>query len=848
MPLTLAPEWRAFASAIADRYTVVSELGRGGMATVLLARDIRHGREVALKLFRPDVSAALAGERFEREIQVAARLNHPHIVPLFDSGAAGGYLYYVMPVVRGESLRQRLDREETFEVATALRLTIEVCGALDYAHREGIVHRDIKPENILLSEGHALVADFGIAHAIDQVVGNRLTGVGLTLGTPAYLSPEQAGGESELDGRSDQYSLGCVLFELLTGRTPFRGPSTMAFISQHLTQMVPSVTALRPEVPESVERVLYRALAKEPGDRFPGAADLALALEGVTVEATSAVGTESVVVLDFLNISGDPAVQWLSGGIAETVGVDLKRVGNVRLVRGEKLARALAGRPGPIASEDEALQLACSLGARWVVWGGYQALGDRIRITPRFGDAQAGSIVSTAKLDGAMSELFGLQDRIVEVILSLLDLEVSEQQRASIARRQTKTLSAYELFARARQLQKQFTPAAILESRDLLRKAIECDPGYALAHSGLGYSYAFGFIGSSDPEDLTRALKHLERATFLDPGLGEAHVWLSYVYNRSGKLDEALAAGERAIELEPDFALAYYFYAIALFTCSELGAERWEMRGRAVRALFSAVRLEPGSQSTYHVLTDLYLSNGQYDEAAAVIRKGLELETGTGRTGIAFIGALCLDGLVALRKGEADRARGQLEKALERYAGSSHMYAQVLLAMAHLGLGELARRRGDFDDALIAAHRAIKICREHPRQLGTGFTVVRGHLLAAKASFSLGVATEARTDLAEAERLLAERTGYAFVTLFEANEGIVAFDCASAYALAGKFEVAMSWLERAWSACWNDYPAIATDPSFARMRWLPELTGFIARCQSRTPHPAPGPAFEGTLP
>ena len=846
-PLTLAAEWHEFASAVAHRYTVTSELGRGGMAVVLLARDARHDRELAIKLFRPAVSAALAAERFEREIQLAARLNHPHIVPLFDSGAAAGYLYYVMPFVRGESLRQRLDREGPFDVALALGLMIEVCGALDYAHRDGIVHRDIKPENILLSEGHALVADFGIAYAIDQAAGNRLTGIGLALGTPAYMSPEQAGGDSDVDARSDQYSLACVLFELLTGTAPFRGPTAMAFLAQHLTHRAPSVSTLRADVPENVELALQRALEKDPTDRFASAAELAQALHGVIVSAAPAVTEDSVVVLDFMNMSGDPAVQWLAGGIAETIGVDLNRIASVRVVRREKLARVLAGRSQPVNSEDDALNVARSLGAQWVVWGAYQASGSQIRITPRLGNVRAGSMISSSKLDGAMSEVFGLQDRIVDGILTLLRVDVTEQQRAVIAKPATKSLTAYELFARARQLQNQFTPAAMLQSRALLQQAIERDPDYALAHSGLGFSYAFGFIASSDPSDLANALMHLEHATTLDAGLGEAYAWQAYALGRAGRMGEAIAAGEQATLLEPEFGLAHYFHAIALYAGSGLGAEHWSLRDRAVHALFHAVRVEPGSQSTYHALADLYTSNGQYVEAAIPIGKAVDIESGTNRTGIAFIGALLLDGLLAFRLRDDDRARAQLNRAVTCYETSSHLYAQVHLAQAHRGLGDIARRAGDLDEALIAAHRAIAICRAYAGQVGTGFTLVRAHALAAKANRSLGVHSEARAELAEAERLLHERTGYAFLPLYEANEGIAAFDCASAYALSGKSDVAMAWLERAWNASWNDYPIFADNPDFARMRELPELTAFIERCRNRSKHPAPGPACEGTF-
>jgi serine/threonine-protein kinase len=840
-------EWREFASEIADRYTVISELGRGGMAVVLLAHDVRHDRELALKLFRSDVSAAMAAERFEREIRVAARLNHPHIVPLFDSGAAAGFLYYVMPFVRGESLRQRLDREGQLDADQAVRIGTEICGALDYAHRAGIVHRDIKPENILLSEGHALVADFGIAHAIDVSAGNRLTTIGLTVGTPAYMSPEQAGGEAELDGRSDQYSTACVIFELLTGRVPFGGPTAMAFLAQHLTQEAPSVSALRPDVPPHIERALRRALEKAPDHRFASASELASALSAPPVATPQDEPENSIVVLDFLNLSGDSSVQWLSSGIAETLGVDLGRIGSVRIVRRERVARVLAGRSQPVTSEEDALGVARALGARRVVWGAYQAAGDRIRVTLRVGNVAAGSMLSSMKLDGAMGEIFDLQDRLVADILARLDIDVSEQQRAVIAKPATNSLTAYELFARARQLQHQFTPAALLESRALLHEAIERDPDFALAHSGLGFSYAFGFIGSSNPADLTSALTHLALATTLDSGLGEAHAWQAYALGRSGRYDEAIAAGERAALLEPDFGMAHYLYGLALYLGAERGPAFWPLRGRAVQAFLNAARVDPGSQSTYHPMTDLYLMNGQYDDAAVPVERALEIEAGHGRTGIAFVGALVLDGVLALRTGDIERAQQQLQLAVTRYDASTHLYAQVHVAMAHRGLAEVARRRGRFDEALIAAHAAIEICRNHPQQVGTGFTLVRAHALAAKASRSLGVFGAVRDELAEAERLLTERTGYAFMPIHEAHEGIAAFDCASAHALAGDVDGAMSWLERAWNAGWNDHPSLVDNPDFARMRDLPAFTAFIARCRRRSRHPAPGPSCDGRL-
>jgi len=254
--------------ALADRYSIEREIGSGGMATVYHAQDLKHERQVAMKVLRPELAAALGPERFLQEIKIAANLHHPHILPLYDSGEADGFLYYVMPYVEGESLRDRLEREKQLAIDDALQVAREVADALSYAHAHGVIHRDIKPENILLESGHAVVADFGIARAVDAAGGERLTETGLAIGTPAYMSPEQAGGEKDLDGRSDLYSLGCVLHEMLAGQPPFTGPTVESLVHQHLSVEPPSVTAIRPSVPGWIAAALERSLAKTPADRF----------------------------------------------------------------------------------------------------------------------------------------------------------------------------------------------------------------------------------------------------------------------------------------------------------------------------------------------------------------------------------------------------------------------------------------------------------------------------------------------------------------------------------------------------------------------------------------------------
>ncbi len=256
-------------AALAGGYTIERELGRGGMATVYLARDLKHSRPVAIKVLAPELAAALGRERFLREIETAARLTHPHILPLHDSGEADGFLYYVMPYIEGESLRDRLNREGQLPIEDAVTITGEVATALSYAHSRDVVHRDVKPENILLSEGQAIVADFGIAGAIDAAGGGKLTRTGLVLGTPAYMSPEQGAGERALDGRSDVYSLGCLLYEMLAGEPPFTGPTAQAIIAKRFTDPVPSVRRLRETVSVPMDQAIVKALARAatPGVR-----------------------------------------------------------------------------------------------------------------------------------------------------------------------------------------------------------------------------------------------------------------------------------------------------------------------------------------------------------------------------------------------------------------------------------------------------------------------------------------------------------------------------------------------------------------------------------------------------
>src|SRR5690242_12598470 len=276
-------------SALSDRYRLDREIGAGGMATVYLAEDVRHDRRVALKVLRPELAAVIGAERFLAEIKLTANLQHPHILPLFDSGEAESYLFYVMPFVEGETLRDRISREKQLPVADALRIATEVLAALDYAHRHGVVHRDIKPENILLHDGSALVADFGIALAASKASGARMTETGMSLGTPHYMSPEQAMGEREITPRSDVYALGAVLYEMLTGDPPFTGSTAQAVVARVVTETPRPLLAQRHTIPRQVEAAVLTALEKLPADRFATAAEFAAALKNPSYATTARV-------------------------------------------------------------------------------------------------------------------------------------------------------------------------------------------------------------------------------------------------------------------------------------------------------------------------------------------------------------------------------------------------------------------------------------------------------------------------------------------------------------------------------------------------------------------------------
>src|SRR5438105_3412343 len=315
-------------TALNDRYRIEREIGAGGMATVYLAHDVRHDRDVAIKVLHPDLAAALGAERFLAEIKTTAKLQHPHILPLLDSGEADGLLYYVMPYISGESLRNRLDRETQLAVDDAVRIAREVLSALESAHKHGVIHRDIKPENILLHEDQALVADFGIALAVSVAGGPRMTQTGLSLGTPAYMAPEQAMGERVVDGRADIYASGAVLYEMLVGEAPFTGPSVQAIVARVMTESPRPVTGQRRSVPEHVNAAVLRSLEKLPADRFHSAAEFSNALVNPAFTTRGAESTSSIKRASSKTIFNSSLVPWGIATVAALAAIFFAVRGN----------------------------------------------------------------------------------------------------------------------------------------------------------------------------------------------------------------------------------------------------------------------------------------------------------------------------------------------------------------------------------------------------------------------------------------------------------------------------------------------------------------------------------------
>ena len=651
-------------AALADHYEFECELGRGGMATVFLARDRRLDRKVAVKVLHQDLAQALGAERFRREIDIATRLSHPHILPLYDSGEADGLLFYVMPYVTGESLRARLKREQQLSVEETIKVTCEVASALDYAHRQGVVHRDIKPENILLEDGHAVVADFGIARAISASHDAKLTQTGVTLGTPMYMSPEQACAEPDIDGRSDQYSLAAVAYEMLAGQPPFVGPTAQAIIARQMLDQVPSLTIVRKTIPLEVEDAVLRALSKVKADRFPTVGQFAEALmnpsathnwrtmtRGTTaqrrpwspakrraifaawalafigggggmgyagwrifvqptgaVAATATGGLEAkhVAVMYFEDKSDDKQLGFLADALTEGLidQLSLARTLDVVSKNGVAAARAL-----DIEQDAVRDSIAKALKVGTLVTGSVEEGGRGYRVTVRLLDGYTGVDIAHKSFEAPKQNALQIRDTLSAVVAEFLRTRIGEEVALRELRNGTANTQAWALAQRGERTRKEAESALNADSTDVAERRFATADSLLAAAEGLDASWAAPSAG--------RAAIALRRARVAPPEQATALVATGLQH-----ADRALARDPRSADaLEARGTLNYLRFVRRL---EHDPAKAKESLARAEGDLKAAVSASPSQANAYQVLSHLYMMQPNYTEAKLAAQRAYE--------------------------------------------------------------------------------------------------------------------------------------------------------------------------------------------------------------------------------
>ena len=656
-------------AALADRYRIERELGQGGMATVYLAHDLKHDRLVAIKVLKPELGAVIGAERFLAEIKVTANLQHPNLLPLFDSGTAqltthdSRLLFYVMPFIEGETLRARLERERQLPVDEVVRLTSLMAGALDYAHARNVIHRDLKPENILLQAGQPVIADFGIALAVANAGGSRVTETGLSLGTPHYMSPEQATGDRALDARSDQYSLGAVTYEMLTGEPPHTGATAQAIIVRLMTETPRSVRLTRPAVPAAMDLAIGKALSKSPADRFASCGDFATAISRPHVLTSSSLqvltssrqrrallafgalgaglviaftawrvsrrsanaAPRSLAVLPFETVGGDTANAYFAEGIADELTTALSHVPELRLA-GKRSAARFSGRTSTVQEIGQAL----NVGA--VLEGSVRRADNRIRVSAELTGASDGLVLWSETYERDAKDVFKVQDDIANAIVGALRVRLSAGDApGTTSARGTSDLEAYDLYLRGLYLYRRRGPG-LADARVLFEQAIARDTGFARAYAALTATLLVTpyFLPVRMGEMLPPARAAAERALRLDDRLADSHVAMGLVHAESFEWPEAEAEYRRAIALDPASAEALYRMGNLLLVTGRAG--------EAVAALEGVRTRDPLYAVAASYLAWAYAAVGRNDDAIAEGRRALELES----KGLPQLGILAL--------------------------------------------------------------------------------------------------------------------------------------------------------------------------------------------------------------
>ena len=642
------------ASALADRYRIDAEIGRGGMATVYSAWDLKNRRDVAVKVLHPELSSAVAVERFLREIQTTGKLNHPHILPLFDSDAVDGFLFYVMPLITEGTLRARLISQRQLDIDEAVRITCEVAEALSYAHSKGIIHRDIKPDNILFSSGQAVVSDFGIARAVADPDHDAITATGVQIGTPAYMSPEQVRGDG-LDARTDLYSLGCTLYEMLAGEVPFTGPTAQSVIARKVMDAIPPIRSVRPTVPEPLELAVLKSLAKTPADRFATAGAFAEAVRNHTRPLTYQAPGESIAVLPFTNLSPDPDTEYLSDGISEEIINALARIPGLQ-VAARTSSFAFRGKAVDLAAIGRALKVAT------VLEGSVRRAGKRLRVTVQLVNVADGYQLWSERYDRDVTDVFQIQEEIALAVAGRLQATFGGAHSDLAFRRPTENLDAYHLYLKGRYYWEQ-RGVGLKSALEAFGQALTLDPGFAQAHAGLADACILlaEYSVVAPKNILPKARAAVQRALELSPELAEAHS----------------AAGELKLVLD------------------------WDWRG-AEEELQAAIALNPRDVAArYRLALLLSLVLGRFDEALLHARRAVELDP------LAPLPLTQL-GIALMTAQRFEEALGVLQRAID---------LAPLLFLPTFNLGVLYHHLGRTDEAITRLERAAEVSGRHPAAL-----------------------------------------------------------------------------------------------------------------------------------
>jgi eukaryotic-like serine/threonine-protein kinase len=646
-------------AALGERYYLLRELGSGGMATVYLAEDRKQRRRVALKAMHPEIAQTLGKERFLREIEILGQLQHPHILGLFDSGTyarspAPPGLYYAMPYVEGDSLRGRLTRETQLPVDDAVAIAREVANALAYAHARGLVHRDIKPENILLSEGHAIVADFGIAKAVTVAGGTRLTETGLALGTPAYMSPEQADGIASLDGRCDIYALGCVLYEMLSGQPPFAGATAQAVLVRHAVDPVPSLGTVRHGMPAGLEGVITKAMAKVPADRFATATEFAaaladpaafaprrrsskriagalagagllLALVAIAIPRPGRVdpvgvdAVRSLAVLPIENLTGDSSQVFLTDGMTDQLITELAQIRTLRVIGRTSVMELLKGERKTVT------RMARELGVDAVLVGSLQRVGDALHLSVQLNAAATGATLWAQGYEGVMRDVLELQRGVARALADRISLGRSPEARHQLASRARPIDPvAYDSYVKGRYWWNKPSAENLKRAMGFFQEALDLDPTYAAAYSGRADAYVrLGYGGFLAPDDAFPKAKAAALAALeLDSTLAEPHASLGYYYlYYDWNWERADQEFLRALTLNPSYATAREWYSLYLAAMGRLDSAEAQVK--------RAVQLDPLSVPIASTAGWIAFYAGRQQQAESLLRTAIAMDSTT---------------------------------------------------------------------------------------------------------------------------------------------------------------------------------------------------------------------------